>query len=548
LILITFLRKEEILKGDSTLVDDVPPHKKSEKTGCLPNMTKTLKSNYIKLLEKTKNLVTLNSAASILHWDMQTKMPPKGIQMRSLQLAMLSRFSHKMITDPEIGRLLKSTLKHPEYDSLDPIQKRNLYLIKKNYNEQTKLPEELVVKITKQQAITIDVWKKAKATKKFLKFKPELEKLFKLKKQAAEILMKVKETATPYDALVDIFEPKMSSEAISKVFKELKDGLTSLIKKCETSPKQPDTSILNHPISTKTQQKIGKLLAEFIGYDVTTINSGGRIDETEHPFTTGYYDDVRITTHYYPNRFASSIFSIMHEGGHAIYEQNLKKEWMFQPVGEACSMGFHESQSRFVENIVGRSREFWSYFFPKLKKMTNRVLSDLTLDNFVYAINHVKPSKIRIEADEVTYSLHIIIRFNLERDLFAEKITIDELPQVWNESYNKHLGVSIENDSKGVMQDTHWASGLYGYFPSYALGNIYSGQLLASMEDDLQDWRTQIAKGDFINVKQWLIKNVHDYGNLHNPKDLIKIISGKELDVKPYLNYLNEKYSRLYEF
>jgi len=511
-------------------------------------MTEPLISSYKKLLEKTKNIVTLSSAAAILHWDMETKMPPKGIKMRSLQLAMLSRIGHKMSTDPEIGRLLEETIKHPEYSKLDPVHKRNLYLINKHYNEQTKLPEELVVETSKQQAVTIDTWKKAKADKDFLKFKPELEKLFNLKKQAAEILMQVKETATPYDALIDIFEPKMTSDAISKVFKELQKGLTSLIRKCEASTKQPDTSILKRGVPIETQQKIGKLLAEFIGYDVTSAESGGRIDETEHPFTTGYYDDVRITTHYYPNRFASSIFSIMHEGGHALYEQNLKPEWMFQPVGDACSMGFHESQSRFVENIVGRSREFWTYFLPKLKRLTGRVLSDVDLDDFVHAINHVTPSKIRVEADEVTYGLHVIIRFNLERDLFADKIFIDELPQVWNEKYKQYLGVTVEDDSEGVMQDTHWASGLYGYFPSYALGNIYSGQLLACMEKEVQDWRTQLSKGEFGNVKQWLNKNVHSYGNLYNPPDLIKLVAGKELAVQPFLNYLHNKYSMLYGF
>ena len=511
-------------------------------------MTKPLISSYKKLLEKTKNIVTLSSAAAILHWDMETMMPPRGIKLRSLQLAMLSRIGHKMSTDPAIGRLLKETMKHPEYSSLDSVHKRNLYLINKHYNEQTKLPEELVVETSKQEAITIDTWKKAKAAKDFLKFKPELEKLFNLKKQAAEILMKVKETATPYDALIDIFEPKMTSGAISKVFKELKQGLISVLRKCEASPKQLDTSLLNRGVAIETQQKIGKLLAEFIGYDTESKESGGRIDETEHPFTTGYYDDVRITTHYYPNRFASAIFSILHEGGHALYEQNLKSEWMFQPVGDACSMGFHESQSRFVENIVGRSREFWIYFLPKLKKLAGKVLSDVDLDDFVCAVNKVAPSKIRVEADEVTYGLHVIIRFNLERDLFADKITIDELPQVWNESYRKHLGVNVEDDSEGVMQDTHWASGLYGYFPTYALGNIYSGQILARLEKDIRDWREQISNGDFRNVKQWLVKNVHSVGNLYSPPDLMKLIAGKELSVEPFLNYLNEKYSRLYGF
>ncbi len=511
-------------------------------------MTKTLLSGYKKLLEKTKNMVILGSAAAILHWDMETKMPPRGIKLRSLQLAMLSRIGHKMSTDLEIGRLLEESMKHPEYGSLDPVQKRNLYLIKKHYDEQTKLPEELVVETSKQKIITIDTWKKAKAAKNFSKFKPELEKLFNLKKRAAEILMEVKETATPYDAMIDIYEPKMTTEATSKVFKELREGLIAVLRKCEAAQKQPNPSILKRPLATETQQKLGRLLADFIGYDTTSATSGGRIDETEHPFTTGYYDDVRITTHYYPKRFASSIFSVLHEGGHALYVQNLKREWMFQPVGESCSMGISESQSRFVENIVGRSREFWTYFLPKLKMLTGNMFSDVDLDDFVHAINMVTPSKIRVEADEVTYGLHVIIRFNLERDIFAGKIAIDELPQVWNEKYREYLGVTVKDDSEGVMQDTHWASGLYGYFPTYALGNIYSGQLLATLDKDVVDWRQQITNGNFREVKEWLVKNVHSHGNLYNPPDLMKAITGKELSVDPYLGYINKKYSRLYGF
>jgi carboxypeptidase Taq len=505
-------------------------------------------SSYRKLLEKTKRLITLNSAVAILRWDMETMMPPRGINIRSLQLATLSRIAHKMATDPKIGGLIEETKNHSDYSNLEPIHLRNLYLIQKYFDEQTKLPEELVAETSKQEALTIDTWKKAKIAKNFAKLKPELEKLFVLKKKAAELLMKVKETSSLYDARIDIFEPKMTSEAINNIFKKLQEGLISILRKCEQTQKKPDLSILKRRIPIVTQQKIGKLLAEFIGYDVKSEHFGGRIDETEHPFTTGYYDDVRITTHYYPNRFTSSIFSIMHEGGHALYEQNLKPEWMFHPVGDACSMGFHESQSRFVENIVGRSREFWSYFFPKLKKLTSNVLSDVDLDGFIHAINHVKPSKIRVEADEITYGLHVIIRFNIERDLFENKISIGDLPQVWNESYNKYLGMTIEDDSEGVMQDIHWASGLYGYFPSYALGNIYSGQLLTCMEKEIQDWKTQVSKGDFENVKQWLIRNVHSQGNLYNPPDLIKLIAGKEISVSPYINYLKKKYSMIYGF
>jgi len=511
-------------------------------------MAESTQSDYKKLMEKTKNLLVFQSAESIIHWDMETMMPPKAISLRSQQLALLSGIEHKMSTDPEVGFLLEKIMRHKGYDKLNAIQKRNVYLIKKNYDEQTKLPEKLVVEIAKQRAITVDIWKKAKAAKKFALFKPELEKLVELQKKAAEIFMKVKETSTPYDALIDIFEPKMTAKTITKVFDELRRGLVSILEKCETAPKQPDTRILKRKVPTEIQRQIAKALAEAVEYDVTSKDARGRIDETEHPFTTGYYDDVRITTHYYENDFASSMFSVLHEAGHALYEENLDPKWMYQPVGTSCSSGFHESQSRFVENIIGRSREFWVYFLPKLKRLAGKTLADIDLDPFVHAINQVKPSKIRVEADEVTYGLHIIIRFDIERDLFADKVPVKELPEVWNQKYKDYLGIKIENDSEGVMQDTHWASGLYGYFPSYALGNIYSGQILNAMEKDLPNWRKEIEKGDFKIVKKWLTKNIHSYGDLYDPSELIRKITGNELNVKPYLKYLNDKYSKLYNF
>jgi carboxypeptidase Taq len=511
-------------------------------------MAENLDSTYKKLMEKVKDFIILQSAESIIQWDMETMMPPKAIQLRSQQLALLSRIEHKMSTDLEMGKLLKQIMQDPKYNKLSNVQKRNVYLTKKHYDEETKLPEELVVETARQQAISVDSWKKAKAAKNFDMFKPELEKMVELRKKAAEILMKVKETATPYDALVDIFEPKMTAKTITRVFDELRGGLVKLLKKCESSKKQPDTRILKRKVSVDMQREIAKALAETVGYDATSKNAGGRIDETEHPFTTGYYDDVRITTHYHEHMFASSVFSVLHEAGHAMYEQGLKQEWMYQPVGSGCSSGFHESQSRFIENMIGRSSEFWVYFLPKLKEITGKTFADVSLDKFAHAINHVKASKIRIEADEVTYCLHIIIRFNIERDLFADKIKVKELPEIWNQSYKEYLGIEVENDSEGVMQDTHWASGYFGYFPSYALGNIYSGQILETIEKDLPDWRKLLKKGKFGPIKDSLIKNVHSYGNLYDPPDLIKKITGKELNVKPYLNYLSQKYSKLYGF
>jgi carboxypeptidase Taq len=511
-------------------------------------MPTDMRSTYKKLLERNKDLIVLGSAEGIINWDMETMMPPKAVHLRSEQLALLSSIHHKMSTAPENGKLLDAIIKHPQYDTLKEEEKRNVHLIKKNYDEQTKLPTKLVSEIAKQQVITVNTWKKAKATKNYALFKPELEKLVKLNKQAAEILMKVKQTKTPYDVLLDIYEPKITTEAITKIFTELQQGLKKLLTKIENAQTQPDTNALKQTVSADKQREIAKTLAQTLSYDVTSPNAGGRIDETEHPFSTGYYDDVRITTHYHTDNWISSVFSVLHETGHALYEQNLPQEWKYQPIGSYASLGIHESQSRLHENIIGRSREFWISLLPKIKHLAAPTLANLEIDKFIQGINAVKPSKIRIEADEVTYSLHVIIRFQIERDLFADKIAINELPAVWNQKYKETLGVDIKNDSEGVMQDTHWASGLYGYFPTYALGNIYSGQIIDTIQRDLPDWRSQLAAGNLENIKKWLTSNIYSHGNLYDPAELIKKATGKEPAVKPYLQYLQEKFSRLYGF
>jgi len=478
---------------------------------------------------------------------METMMPPGAVEQRSEQLALLSRIQHKLATDPEIGKLLNTLTSSPEYETLGQVEKRNLYLIRKSYLEQTSLPEKLVADIAKQETLTVNVWKRAKAKKNFGLFKVDLQKLLDLNKQAAEILKKVKDTKTPYEALIDNFEPKMNASQITATFTQLQQGLRKLISKIQISPNQPDTATLHHPVSTENQRKITQLITQTIGYDTSSPEARGRVDETEHPFTTGYYDDVRITTHYHLKNYASSIFSVLHETGHAIYEQNLNPKWKYQPVCSTCSYGIHESQSRFYENIIGRSEEFLTYFMPILKK-TAPSLGNVELDKFVRAINKVELSKIRIEADEVTYNLHIIIRFEIERDLFGGKITVNELPQVWNEKYAEYLGVKVENDSEGVMQDTHWASGLYGYFPSYTLGNIYSGQITDTITKNLPNWHKELSEGKLQHVNDWLKTNIHSQGNLYDPEDLIQRVTGRTLEAQPYLKYLNEKYGKLYGF
>jgi len=511
-------------------------------------MTDNIHSAYERLLNRTKDLIVLSSAQSVIHWDMETMMPPRAVEQRSQQLALLSRISHKMSTAPKTGKLLNEILKRPQHDSLSEVEKRNVHLIKKNYDEQTALPEKLVSDIAKQQAITVNTWKKAKKAKNFAVLKPELEKLAGLNKQVAQILMQVKETATPYDALLDGYESKITADAIAATFSQLQQGLVKLLEKIQSSQKQPDTSILRICIPVEKQREIAQALTKTLGYDTASPTAGGRIDETEHPFTSGYYDDVRVTTHYHLDNYASSIFSVLHETGHAIYEQNLNPDGKYQPAGAPCSFGIHESQSRLYENIIGRSEEFWTHMLPKLKRIAAPALADVGLTQFVHAINKVEPSKIRIEADEVTYSLHVIIRFQIEADIFSDKISVSELPETWNQKYKEQLGVNVANDSEGVMQDTHWASGLYGYFPTYALGNIYSGQLLAALGRDIQDWRSQLAQGSLEGIRVWLTKNVHSQGDLYDPADLMQKITGRELDAEPYLGYLREKYGVLYGF
>ncbi len=501
---------------------------------------------YPTLLERSKEMFVLGSAADILYWDMETKMPPKALSMRGEQLSAMELLIHKKRTDPEIARLLEECER--DVGSFSPLQRRNLHLFRKSYDESARLPDDLVTETAKHRTVCNGSWKKAKAAKDFKLFRNDLARMIELRERAADILMQVKGTRTPYDALLDQFEPNMTSERIDEVFSGLRDGLITLISKVQSSDFHPDISILSHKVPIDVQKRISTDVMSFIGYDTTSESAGGRLDETEHPFTIGTYDDVRITTHYYEDRFFSSMFSVMHEGGHALYDQGIPREWMFQPVGTPCSYGIHESQSRFVENIVGRSTEFLNYILPRFRKISPKAFKGIKNKEIIAAANAVNPSKIRVEADEVTYALHVIVRFEIEKDIFAHRITVDELPEAWNQKYADYLGVKIENDAEGVLQDTHWSGGSFGYFPSYALGNIYSGMFLEKMQRDLPQWRKGLRQGEFAPVLQWLRQNVHAKGDLYDPADLVRIVTGKELTISPFMKYLERKMSRIYGF
>ena len=494
---------------------------------------KTLLKEYI------HKYFVLYQIESILEWDFETYMPPKGVAQRSEEIAMIATLRHDIIANTQIKDLLKEIKEDPNYSSIDTDKKRDIDLIQRKYDRESKIPRELVEKIAKHTPIAIDAWKKAKKESNFELFKPALDKMIKLTKEKARHL---NPNIEPFDALVEEFEPGMSSAHYKKIFDELKEGLIPIVEKCVNSTNQPDLSLIKRKCPIPIQRQLSEDIAKLVQYDLER----GRIDETEHPFTTGFYDDVRITTHYYEDDFADSFYSVLHEAGHGIYEQNLSRDYKYQLLGESASYGVHESQSRFIENLIGRSREFWEFYLPKLKEMTGNVFSDVELDPFVHALNEVKPSKIRITADEVTYSLHIIIRFEIERDLLSGKISTEQLPAIWNAKYKEYLGVDIEKDSEGVLQDTHWAGGYFSYFPSYAMGNIYNAQMLARMVDDIPEYKTLVKKGELKPIIDWLIKNVHSVSNLYDPPELIKKITGEDINPKYFIEYLDEKFSKIY--
>ncbi|TFF96008.1 carboxypeptidase M32 [Candidatus Thorarchaeota archaeon] len=500
---------------------------------------------YDLLLQKQKEIALLGSSLGIVHWDLETYMPPRGIMQRSEQLALLNSLLHRMSTTKELGELIEKIEKKEE--DLDDVQKRVLYLTRREYDIDTRMPEELVAAMAKQNAISVETWKKAKAANKWKQFEPELQKMVDLKRKEGEFRMEVLDIPVLYDAMLDRFERNMRSADVSKMFEELRKGLVPLAKKCAEASSEIDTAFLDRVVPVETQRRIAEDLCKVIGYDISSENAGGRIDEVEHPFTTGYYDDVRITVKYHEDNVSSAIYAILHEGGHALYEQNLNPEWKFNALGIAASYGIHESMSRFIENMIGRSPEFLEYYKPRLDNFTD-VFADIELEQFTKAMNLVEPSLIRIEADEVTYSLHIIIRYEIERDLFADKVSVSELPQVWNEKYEEYLGLEVPDDAKGVMQDTHWASGYYGYFPSYAMGNVYDGMWLENLNKEVPNWVSGLKDGDIIPPIDWMKENIHMMASRYDPNDLVKHVTGKETSAKPFLSYLENKYSALFGF
>lgn len=503
-------------------------------------MTVDYKKGYEKLLSLSKEIYLLNSCISLLDWDEKTYIPKGGVEHRGNQLALLAGIRHQKVTSPEIGDLLNQLQGSFLTNDQDSFEAANIREIKHSYEKLVKIPQSLVEELTRVTTIAHGVWAEARQKSDFSLFLPYLEKIIKLKRDQAEAVGYEKD---PYDALLDDFEPGATIEKVAKVFADFRQELVELVKAISDSGKHPDASILKRDFPIDRQERFGKEVAEIIGYDF----GKGRLDVTVHPFCSGIGPgDVRITTRYNPNHFGQAFFSILHEAGHGIYEQGLDPERYGTPGGEAVSLGIHESQSRLWENLVGRSRSFWKYFFPKAQKIYPEALGNVNFDDFYFAINEVVPSFIRVEADEVTYNLHILVRFEMEQGFFNGDLLPKDAPGAWNEKFKNYFGLLPPDDARGCLQDVHWSMGYIGYFPTYSLGNLYSAQFFDQAKKELGDLDEQFAQGGFTNLKEWLKEKIHRQGQRYRAEKLVEVVTGKPLSHRALMDYLKTKYGELY--
>jgi carboxypeptidase Taq len=493
---------------------------------------------YGELIRRWKEASLLGSCAALLGWDERTYIPHHGSAHRAEQLALLARLGHERITDPRIGELTDQ-LAHA---TLPGDQIANIREIRRAHNRAVKLPPELVEEMARVTTRAQQIWTEARAANDYKSFQPWLEKIVGLKRREADC---VGYKDHPYDALIDEFEPGTTTASIRKLFADLADDLAPLVASLLSSKKHPNREILHREYPADAQQSLGRLAAETIGFDFQS----GRLDVTTHPFCSGIGPgDCRITTRYNPRHFNEAFFGILHEAGHGIYEQNLPAAHFGEPIGSAASYGIHESQSRLWENQVGRSRPFWEFFFPKAQEAFPAALKHVRLDEFLFAINDVQASFIRVEADEATYNLHIILRFELEQALVAGDLKPADLPGTWNSTFKKLLNLTPTDDAKGCLQDIHWSFGGIGYFPTYTLGNLFAAQFMEQARTDLgsEALDADFRYGKFGGLKTWLIEKIHRHGQRYRPGDLCERITGRPLSHKPFIDYLRSKFGPLY--
>ena len=503
-------------------------------------MSVSLEDAYKELIGISKEVSLLYSCYSVLGWDQKTYMPRNGGNVRAQQVSMLAGMAHKKFTDPRVGELLDILRENSYAKEEFSDEETNIRELGREYDKAKKVPTSLVEEISKTTTLADGVWVEARKKSDFSEFKSWLEKVINLKRQYAEAVGYPNE---PYDALLDDYEPGGTVETIGKVLEDFRVDLVGFVGKVIDSGKRPNFSILEREYPVNLQEIFGKMAASAIGFDFES----GRLDVTTHPFCTGFGPgDTRITTRYNLNHFNHAFFGILHEAGHGIYSQGLDSGHHGTPRGESISLGIHESQSRMWENMVGRSHSFWEYFFPLAQRVFQDTLRDVNLDDFYFAVNDVRPSFIRVEADEVTYNLHIMLRFEMELAFFRGDLKVDDIPALWNEKFKHFLGITPSNDAQGCLQDVHWSNGLIGYFPTYTLGNLYAAQFYAKAGEDIGDLEDLFRRGSFGELKDWLRENIHTHGKRYRAGKLVEVVTGKPLSHKPLMGYLQAKFGQLY--
>lgn len=495
-------------------------------------------------LKQLKNILAevsdLYAAAALLGWDQQTYMPSGGAEGRGDQLGTVETLAHNKFTSQEVGKLLDEL--QPYADQLDPDsnEARLIKVTRRMYGKQTKVPSELIAEMARTTSVAHQAWAEARAENKFAKFQPHLEKVVELRCRYAALFAPYDHI---YDPLLDDFEPGLKTTDVKTIFEKLRPQQVALAHAIAAKP-QVEAGFLYQPFDEQKQWDFGVQVISSFGFDW----KHGRQDRSAHPFTQSIgLQDVRITTRFNPNYLNTGLFGTMHETGHALYELGIDPALARSPLGSGASLAVHESQSRMWENLVGRSLPFWEHFYPQLQKVFPSQLGNVSLDKFYKGINQVQPSFIRVEADEATYNLHIMLRLEIEIALIEKTLQVKDLPEAWNTRMKEYLGVVTESDSKGVLQDVHWSGGMIGYFSTYALGNLVSAQLWERINMDLPDLTEQIRKGEFSALLGWLREKIHRHGAKFEPQELIQRVTGSKIDPAAYMRYLRAKYGEIYQ-
>jgi carboxypeptidase Taq len=503
-------------------------------------MSTTAEATYNRLCNHARELAMLSATQALLGWDERTKLPPAAGPYRAEQISYLAGFIHKKLTAPEVGEWIKELLGSPLASDPHSDTGADIVNLKRDYDRKTKLPQSLVEELAKLEVIGQQTWVEARKANDFARFRPLLERIIELKREQAAAIGYEDQ---PYDALLDEFEPGAKTSEVAGVLRALREQLVPLVAAIAGSPRRPNLDALKSEYPIDSQDQFGRSSAAAIGFDF----NAGRLDTTNHPFCSGMGPrDVRLTTRYEINSLLGSLFSTLHEAGHGIYEQGLPAERYGLPTGEAVSLGIHESQSRMWENLVGRSRAFWEHFYPAAQQTFPGALGRVSLDDFHFAVNDVRPSLIRTESDEVTYNLHILIRFELELALVNDELRVVDLPEAWHAKYREYLGIESPTDADGVLQDVHWSCGAIGYFPTYTLGNLYAAQFFEAAQRDLGDLHAMFRRGEFVPLRNWLRAKIHSQGRRYPAAELGKRVTGAPLSHDALMRHLRGKFGPLY--